>query len=372
VDRPSQNPPERPGSTSEAGESPLSFPVEAPKLADMEPGAGEPLEFPAEVVSPAVGAATPLVPAEAANPLAFPAEVTSSVGGPPVPVEPALPVNPLVFPASTTVAPADPLAFPAPALPSADSLTFPATPASHPAEQLPFPVAELPGAVTPIPPPAPAAGPEPIPVPEAAAAAPAGLLRFLPPVLTAIAALMTVGGLFLPLFRLQQHINIRRGFFEAQLTVTETAWVSRTEIPGQEVTEQAAPPVGIPLILAVLVLAVAAFTAYSRPDRGLGRWLIAAGTFFTAGVVSTAGMTGPGWASMADGLDLEVVTGAGMWLLIGATALAAVAAVLAYLPARRRTLGGWADPALAYADTPTPPTGVAITVLPPEPDEKHE
>ena len=359
MDRPSQNPPERPDPTPEAGESPLSFPVEAPKLAGVEPGAGEPLEFPAEVAPPAVGAVGPLVPAEAgppANPLAFPAEVASPAGAPIVPAG---------------AAPADPLAFPAPAAP-ADPLVFPeqAVHAPSPAEQLPFPVAELPGAVTPIPPPAPAADPEPVPVTEAAA--PSGLLRSLPPALTAIAALMTVGGLFLPLFRLQQHINIRRGFFEAQLTVTETAWVSRTEIPGQEVTEQAAPPVGIPLILAVLVLAVAAFTAYSRPDRGLGRWLIAAGTFFTAGVVSTAGMTGPGWASMADGLDLDVVTGAGMWLLIGATALAAVAAVLAYLPARRRTLGGWADPALAYADTPTPPTGVAITVLPPEPDEKHD
>ncbi|WP_284745397.1 hypothetical protein [Amycolatopsis sp. RTGN1] len=415
MDRPSQNPPERPDPTPEAGESPLSFPVEAPKLAGEEPGAGEPLEFPAEVAPPVVGVvgplvpaeagppanplafpaevaplaiadATPLVPAEPANPLAFPAEVTSPASGPPLPVEPALPANPLAFPSEVATpagapivpagaAPADPLAFPAPtpAAP-ADPLLFPeqAVHAPSPAEQLPFPVAELPGAVTPIPPPAPAADPEPVPVTEAAAAAPSGLLRSLPPVLTAIAALMTVGGLFLPLFRLQQHINIRRGFFEAQLTVTETAWVSRTEIPGQEVTEQAAPPVGIPLILAVLVLAVAAFTAYSRPDRGLGRWLIAAGTFFTAGVVSTAGMTGPGWASMADGLDLDVVTGAGMWLLIGATALAAVAAVLAYLPARRRTLGDWADPALAYADTPTPPTGVAITVLPPEPDEKHD
>ncbi|WP_285482335.1 hypothetical protein [Amycolatopsis sp. NBRC 101858] len=359
----------------EAAANPLAIPATAAPAVPANP-----LAFPAEVTPPAVGAATPLVPAEPASPLAFPAEVTSSAGGSPVPVEPT---NPLAFPSEVATpagaptlpaeaAPANPLAFPAAAAP-ADPLAFPeqAASASHPAEQLPFPVAELPGAVTPIPPPAPAAAPAPIPATEAAAA-PSGLPRFLAPALTAVAALMAVGGLFLPLFRLQQHINIRQGFFEAQLTVTETAWASRTEIPGQEVTEQGAPPVGIPLIFAVLVLAVAAFTAYSRPDRGLGRWLIAAGAFFTAGVVSTAGMTGPGWASMADGLDLDVVTGAGMWLLIGATALAAVAAVLAYLPARRRTLGTWADPALAYADTPTPPSGVAITVLPPEPDEKHD
>jgi hypothetical protein len=83
-------------------------------------------------------------------------------------------------------------------------------------------------------------------------------------------------------------------------------------------------------------------------------------------VVTTVGMSGLGWSAMADGMDLEVVTAAGMWLLIGATVLAAVAAVLAYLPAWRRTGDDWADPTLAYADTPTPPTGVAITVLPPE------
>ena len=75
-------------------------------------------------------------------------------------------------------------------------------------------------------------------------------------------------------------------------------------------------------------------------------------------------MSGLGWSAMADGVDLEVVVASGMWLLIVATALAGVAAVLAHLP----TNDGWADPSLAYADTPTPPSGVAITVLPPEPE----
>ncbi|MEU0790853.1 hypothetical protein ABZ342_12345 [Amycolatopsis sp. NPDC005961] len=177
---------------------------------------------------------------------------------------------------------------------------------------------------------------------------------------------MTVAGCLLPLFRLQQHVSVRQRFFEAQLTLTETAWGSRIEIPGQDVTEQGGSPVGIPLILAVLVLAVAAFTAFARPGRGPGRWLIAAGAVFTAGVVITVGMGGPGLSALADGMDLEVTTEAGMWLLIGATVVAGVAAVLAYLPAWRRSGEEWADPALAYADTPTPPSGVAITVLPPE------
>jgi hypothetical protein len=399
VDRPSQKPPERPGPPSEAEESPLSFPVEAPKLAGVEPGAGEPLSFPAEVASPvgaptfpaevapagpppvpaAVGsspsgplgfpaevapppAGSPVVPAAAESPLAFPAEVAPPpFGPPPVPAEAASPpANPLHFPASATAAPADP--FPAPPPPSAD----PRAQAAHalqPAERLPFPVAELPGVVVATPPPAPPA--EPTPTTEAPSPAPSGLLRFLPPVLTAVAALMTTGGCFLPLFRLQQHVSVRQRFFEARLTVTETAWGSRVEIPGQDAVDQAASPVGIPLILAVIVLVAAAFTA-SRPDRGLGRWLIAAGALFTAGVVTTVGMSGLGWSAMADSMDLEVVTAAGMWLLVGATVLAAVAAVLAYLPAWRRTGDDWADPDLAYADTPTPPSGVAITVLPPE------
>ncbi|MEV6645208.1 hypothetical protein [Amycolatopsis sp. NPDC051371] len=331
MDRPSQKPPERPGPPSEAGESPLSFPVEAPK---------PPLDFPAEVAPPAVTAtAGPLAPADAAspppNPLAFPAEATPPADAP-------------LFAAA---APADPFAFPAQAPP--------------PPEQLPFPVAELPGSVTAVPPPAPPA--EPAPVPVTAAETPAGgLLRFLPPVLTAVAALMTVGGCFLPLFRLQEHVSVHQGFFEAQLTVTQNAWGSRTEIPGQDAADQGGAPVGIPLILAVIVLAAAAFTAFSWRQRGLGRWLIAAGALFSAGVVTTVGMSGLGWSAMAEGLDLEVITEAGMWLLIGATVLAGVAAVLAYLPAWRRTGDDWADPTLAYADTPTPPTGVAITVLPPE------
>ena len=41
-------------------------------------------------------------------------------------------------------------------------------------------------------------------------------------------------------------------------------------------------------------------------------------------------------------------------------------------PEGASTIGDWADPDLAYADTPTPPIGVAITVLPPDPDEQRE
>lgn len=286
-------------------------------------------------------------PSEAGgSPLSFPVEAPKLAG-----VEPGA---------------GEPLSFPAEAAPPAFPVTHPvdADAFRAPAEQLPFPVAELPGVATAAPQPAPAAEPAPVPVTEAPPAS--GLLRVLSPVLTAVAALMTVGGCFLPLFRLQQNVSVRQGFFEAQLTVTETAWGSRMEIPGQDAADQGGAPIGLPLILAALVLAVAAFTAFSRPGHGIGRWLTGAGALFTAGAVTTVGMNGLGWSAMAEGMDLEVITAAGMWLLIGATVLAAVAAVLAYLPTWRRAGDDWADPTLAYADTPTPPTGVAITVLPPE------
>ncbi|WP_245804872.1 hypothetical protein [Amycolatopsis australiensis] len=180
-----------------------------------------------------------------------------------------------------------------------------------------------------------------------------------------MAALMAVGGCFLPLFRLQPNPHAPRIFFGDRLTVTETAWATHTEVPGQ-VIDQAAAPVGIPVVLAVVVLAAAAFAGFSRPGRGLARWLVSAGAFFTAGVVVTIGMSGVGWGALSGGIDLEVVTATGMWLLIGAAVLAAAAAVLAHLPAWWHAGDNWSDPALAYADTPTPPDGVAITVLPPD------
>jgi hypothetical protein len=314
--------PQDSGPPSDAGASPLSFPVEVPKLAGVEPGTGSPLNFPAEVGSPG-------------DPLAFPAEATAK---PPL-------AEPLTFPATTR--PPEPFAAAAP---------FSAEPAP-----LPFPVAELPGSVTAAPRPEPAAEPEPVPL---AAPAPSELLRFVPPILVAVAALLTVAGCFLPLFRIQQRVTVGQRFFEAQLTITQTAWNTLIEIPGQDAAERPAAPLGIPLIIVAAVLAVAAFTAFSRPGRGLARWLVSASAVFTAGVVVTVGMSRFEWSALVGIGELESVTAIGMWLLILATVLAAAAGVVAYLPAWKRATEDWADPAIAYTDTPTPPAGVAITVLP--------
>ncbi|WIV58765.1 hypothetical protein [Amycolatopsis nalaikhensis] len=362
MDRPSQDPPD-----PSAAESPLSFPVEAPRLSGVEPGGGAPPDFPVEAPRPAS--------------LEFPAEVARPGGGEPLsyPVEAALPGP--TYPAE--VAPPAPLDFPVEA-PRPEPLAFPAEAAqptpptfaagatqaapsafppppqgAEPPQQLPFPVAEIPGVVA-VPQPV-AANPEPPVTPGEPA--PSGLLRLVPPLLAAAAALMAALGVFLPLFRVEQRMGRGQRFFQAPLTVTETAWGTRTDFPGQEAIDQGGPPVGIPLIAAVVLLVVAAVLAFSRPDRPLGRWLLAAGAFFTAGVVFTVGMSGLGWSAIADAAEFEVSTAAGMWLLIGATVLAAAAAVVAALLVKNR---GWADPALAYSDTPTPPSGVAITVLPPD------
>ncbi|MEV6875093.1 hypothetical protein [Amycolatopsis sp. NPDC051128] len=322
MDRPSQDS----GPPSDTGESPLSFPVEAPKLAGVEPGTGAPLGLPAE--------ARPL-----GGPLAFPAEASA---GPP------------------SIPPASPFQAESPRL---AELT-----------PLPFPVAELPGsaaaaAAATAPPPDPAAGHGPVPLPAPPSSE---LLRFVPPALTSVAALMVVGGCFLPLFRIQQHLNVGQRFFEAQLTVTKTAWATLIDIPGQEAADRPGAPLGIPLVIVAALLAVAAVAAFSRPGRGFARRLVSASAVFTAGVVTTVGMSRFEWSALLGAEDLEVTTAPGMWLLISATVLAAAAAVVASLPAWKGSTQDWADPAIAYTDTPTPPSGVAITVLPPDPEDDEQ
>lgn len=439
MDRPAQEPPHPAG----AADSPLSFPVEAPKLAGVEPGAGapagapgeaavprqdDPLAFPAEAAAapprqggdplafPAAAAPRPLFPADAppADPLAFPSEAaaTAPPRGDPLAFPPAAaprtepplfpadapvtpPADPLAFPSEAAAAPpreGDPLTFPTPGAPHtepplfpaetppAEPLAFPAAATPHtepplfppptPPGQLPFPVAELPTAAAGPPSPAPAPAQAPAPEPPASR-----LPRHLPAALAALAALLAVGGCFLPLFRMLQELSFRQGFGDAQLTITETAWGNRIEVSGQEPTDRPGVPVGIPVIVAIVLLAAAAFAAFSRPGRGLTRWLLSAGAVFAAGVVTTVAMFRFELAAIAgEEVDLEVTTGPGMWLLALAAAAAAAAAVVAHLPLLGHLRDpAWADPAVAYADTPTPPSGVAITVLPPdEPDEPDE
>ncbi|MEU4520737.1 hypothetical protein AB0F52_18800 [Amycolatopsis sp. NPDC024027] len=281
-----------------------------------------------------------------AEPLRFPAEAP----------RPEVPSQTALQPADVSP-PSQPSPFPGAASP-------PPGPPFHPAE-LPYPVAQLPGAVPGSTQPPPPHADQPAAEPPAPAAA--SLLRFAPPVLAVVAAVMTLLGAFLPLFRIREHFGAGQQYLDAQMLITETAWGHTIEVPGQELTDQAGAPVGVPLLFAVVVLVAAALLTFSRPGHRLGRWLIAAGAVFAAGVVSTAGTSGIGWSARSSEVEVTVATGPGLWLLIGGTVVAAAAAVVAYLPWRQPP--GWADPALAYADTPTPPSGVAITVLPPDDEQ---
>jgi len=104
------------------------------------------------------------------------------------------------------------------------------------------------------------------------------------------------------------------------------------------------------------------------PFRDAGA-LVSASAVFTAGVVITVGMSRFEWSALVGIGELEAGNAVGMWLLILATVLAAAAGVVAYLPGWKRATEDWADPSIAYTDTPTPPSGVAITVLPPDAED---
>jgi hypothetical protein len=355
VDEPSQEPnppaaPERPaaGESSAPAEPDvagprdalLAFPVEAPR-----PAAGEPLA-PAESDVARPGGAFPAFPVEAPPPTAE--EIFA-----PVQPDVARPEDGL-------------LTFPGEPSPPAQLTDGGATPPTEP-----VPVAILPG--LPVAPPRRAPVETEQPVLEPPAPEPAAGPRVLVPVLVIFGALLVLGACFLPLFRIEQHVSAQQTFFTPKLIFTETAWSSQVSAEGNESIEQPAAPVGIPLVVAVAVLAVAAVFGFSRRGR-LGHRLAVAGASFAAGIAATIGMSGFGWSSGFGDQGLDVSLGLGLWSLIAGVAVAVAAVVLGYLPAREPD--DWSDPALAYADTPTPPTGFAaptiegaglsITVLPPE------
>ncbi|WP_410574176.1 hypothetical protein [Amycolatopsis sp. cmx-4-61] len=340
MDRPSQEPETPPG----GAESPPSSPVETPSTAGPEPGVpqAEPLRFPAEASRPELPFGGAVEPFEPAEPLRFP-------------VEASRPESPLEA-AAEPFQRAEPSRFPpqAPRL-EVSPLTGEPSPV-QPATQLPYPVAHIPGTGS-----APPTEPPP-PRPATTTTAAPSFFRFAPPALAVVAALLTALGVFLPLFLIQEPLGGGDRAIDGRVFITETAWGHIFELPGQEATEQAGSPLGLPLLFGAALLAVAGAVALLRPDRPLGRWLIAAGAVFGAGVVFTVATSGIGWGAVPDETGVEVTVGPGMWLTAAGAVAAAAGAVLAHLPRRP----GWADPAVAYADTPTPPSGVAITVLPPD------
>ncbi|WP_410621535.1 hypothetical protein [Amycolatopsis sp. cmx-8-4] len=194
----------------------------------------------------------------------------------------------------------------------------------------------------------------------------------LAPGLYALATVLMAGGLFLPLFRAVYPISqLQAG---ALAVITTSAWGTRIEFTAQESLARPSAPFGFPIIVMVVLLAAATGLLLAR--RRLGAWLGQVGVVFAAGVVLTIEMVGLGQGARADYDSIDLTTEPGMWLLIGGTLVAAAAAVVTHRTAGHRG-ADWADPAVAYADTDTPPSGfampevqaldgVSITVLPPE------
>lgn len=207
--------------------------------------------------------------------------------------------------------------------------------------------------------------PSPVPTPRRKQA-------FLAPGLYALATVLMAGGLVLPLFRAVHTLSqVQAG---ALAVITTTAWSSEFQFNAQESLDRPGAPYGVPIIVTVVLLAAAAGLLLAR--RRLGGWLGQVGMVFAAGVVLTIEMVGLGQSASEQVDHVELTTGLGMWLLVGGTLVAAAAAVVAHRAGADRA-EDWADPAVAYADTDTPPSGfampeaqasggVAITVLPPE------
>lgn len=203
--------------------------------------------------------------------------------------------------------------------------------------------------------------------------------RFVAPVLAVVAAALTFAGGFLPLFEIRETFgpDFSASSEDRGVLFTYTGWRTQLSFPGQEVQDQPSAPLGAPLLLAaalLLAVAVAGVIYASRRSEGvLARWLALAAAVFLPGVVLTIGMEGLGTAIRDENGVTSTSLGSGMWLLILATLLAAGAAVVGALWTRE-PVPAWADPAVAFADTATPPSGipvqtaeVSITLLPPEP-----
>lgn len=185
------------------------------------------------------------------------------------------------------------------------------------------------------------------------------------PALVVLALALTVSGTFLPFFRTEQPVGIEPSGY-AQSTVR--AWRVDYTFPGAGELSSPSVPFGFALLLASAILLAAAVLgirqAVLRRPSAAARVTTLTGAAFLAGAVCAIAMHG----FVDDGrFPSKTTTLAGMWLLLAAVLAAAAAAVLSHrLPPASRP--EWADPTVAFADTSTPPSGVVITVLPPEDD----
>ncbi|MEV6645209.1 hypothetical protein [Amycolatopsis sp. NPDC051371] len=191
---------------------------------------------------------------------------------------------------------------------------------------------------------------------------------FLTPALVTVALALTVFGTFLPFFTTEQPLGLEPSGVARTI---QRAWRIDFSFPGQGELSSPSVPLGFPLLLASAILLAAAVlgtrqAVTGRPSAAARRTTLA-GAAFLAGAVCTIGMQGARNLFYDGAPQLQTTAMAGMWVLVAAVLAAAAATALSH----RRFAEGrpeWADPAVAFADTTTPPSGVVITVLPPEDD----
>jgi hypothetical protein len=179
------------------------------------------------------------------------------------------------------------------------------------------------------------------------------------------AAVLALLGSFQPL------ITIRQDFPGGRFESTATGWTTRVSDPQITGAEDTTVLNGVPLTVAALVLLVAALlglrTAPWAAHAGIARVVGPAaglGAAFLAGTVGTIGMqllplVRGSLGSSEPPFTIEVIIGAGFWMLVAAV----VVAVMAALHSWRRA------PASAVREEPdTPVLGIpVVTRLPDEP-----
>jgi hypothetical protein len=180
------------------------------------------------------------------------------------------------------------------------------------------------------------------------------------PALATLVAVLTIAGSFLPLFNRAEPFG--SGTTETIRSV-QGAWRYTYRFPGQEELSSSSAPVGIPLLLAGALLLLAAVLGFLRAGPTASRTTLVA-SVFQLGTVCTVAMLGVTVEN--DRSQAEVTLGTGMWLLIAGAVLAAVATAVSFRGLGSPDRPEWADPDAAYADIETPPSGVVITVLPPD------
>ncbi|MDX3188522.1 hypothetical protein PV458_08970 [Streptomyces sp. MN03-5084-2B] len=184
--------------------------------------------------------------------------------------------------------------------------------------------------------------------------------RFLAPVLVALVAVLTITGSFLPLFVTEQPVGNGTEMMRSVIG----AWRYWYSFPGQDELSSPSTPYGIPLLGAGALLLLAAVLGFRRAGPTASRATLVAAAF-QLGTVCVVAMQGV-IVGRGERPSPEVTLGTGMWLLVTGAVLAAVVTAMSFRGPGSPDRPGWADPDAAYADTETPPSGVVITVLPPE------